>query len=251
MIRLILRIVGGLVAVLLIGCLGFYSCVALTWKKSFPDCPAPPVAATADSATIARGDYLVHAVAHCPAYHQSVDAYPTMREALEHRGSAVGRDLVGALTWEIPLFGRFVAANLTSDREAGVGAMSDPQLARVLRHGVRRDGIVAPLMSLATGPMSDEDLTAVVSYLRTLEPVHHPNRFEAPGILGKLVLKGMKPRSADSAPRVTLAGLGVERGSYLCERAGACFSCHSTATRCAVSRFGVRDSKGTLMLSRT
>lgn len=229
MIRTILKILGGLVALVVIAAAGFYVYLSATWKKSYAYYPRPAISASTDTLTIARGDYLVHAVAHCPACHQNVDAYPTMKDALEHRGSGVDRDLVGGLTWDIPVFGRFVAANLTSDAETGIGAMNDADLARLLRHGVKRDGTIAPLMYLATGPMSDEDLTAVVSYLRSLKPVRHENRTEAPGIMGKLVLKGMKPRHDTHPPYVPAGGVSIERGAYLANGPAACFTCHSTA----------------------
>jgi mono/diheme cytochrome c family protein len=222
-----LKVLGGLIALAVLIGVGFYVHLAATWKKSFADYPRPALAARADSTVIARGDYLVHAVAHCSMCHQEMDASVSMAEAMEHRQSGVGRDLSGGLTWDIPLFGRFVAANLTSDRETGVGAMSDGDLARVVRHSVRRDGTVAPFMKIATGPMADEDVVAVISYLRTLKPVRHVNRAEAPGIMGKLVLKNMSPREDQPPPLPATAGPSVERGAYLANGPGACFSCHS------------------------
>lgn len=68
-------------------------------------------------------------------------------------------------------FGTYVAANLTSDEETGLGKVSDGDLARVIRHGVDRDGHLALGMSTSCGEMADEALTTVISYLRTLPPV--------------------------------------------------------------------------------
>jgi hypothetical protein len=94
---------------------------------------------------------------------------------------------------------------------------------------VRRDGTIAPLMHLATGPMSDEDLTALVSYLRTLAPVRHVNRSEAPGVVGKLIIKGLRPRENAQVSYVPPGGVSAERGAYLANGPAACFTCHSTA----------------------
>ena len=228
-LKLSLKILGGLVALIAVAAGGFYLYLSSTWQRRFPEAPLPAIAASADSALIARGDYLVHAVAHCAMCHQEFDESLSIGDALKQRASGVGRPLSGGLTWDIPVLGRFVAANLTSDRETGLGAYSDGELARVIRSSVRRDGTVAPFMHLATGPMSDRDLTAVVSYLRTLAPVRRSLRPEAPGFVGKLVVKGLKPREAPPLTTPPEGGISVERGEYLAIGPAACYSCHSKA----------------------
>ncbi len=226
-IKTLLKVLGLLVALVVVVAAGFYLFLSATWKRRFPDHPLPAIAASADSTVIARGDYLVHAVAHCSMCHQEFDEALSIGSALQQRSNGVGRPLTGGLTWNIPVFGRFVAANLTSDRETGIGALSDGELARVLRHAVRRDGTIAPFMHLATGPMNDEDLTAVVSYLRTLAPVRRELRPEAPGIVGKLVVKNQRPREVPEFRPIPSPGISVERGEYLANGPAACFACHS------------------------
>ena len=62
--------------------------------------------------------------------------------------------------------GEFHARNITPDTETGIGQFSDGAIARALRHGVGHDGrALLPFMELQG--LSDEDLVAVVSYLRS------------------------------------------------------------------------------------
>ena len=113
--KLFLKILGSIVLLLILIIAGFYVFIQATWNKSFADYSRPEIKASTDSAVIARGDYLVHAVAHCSICHQGVPAGKSEKEIMENRQNGVGQDLVGGHIWDIPLFGRFVTANLTSD----------------------------------------------------------------------------------------------------------------------------------------
>jgi mono/diheme cytochrome c family protein len=126
------------------------------------------------------------------------------------------------------MFGRFVAPNLTSDRETGLGAWSDDEIARVLRSGVSRDGHMRPFMSLM-GPLADDDLTAVISYLRTLPAVAGPKTDDQPTLLGKFVIKGMPAEKRAAPPYRAPGEISLERGRYLALGAANCVGCHSGA----------------------
>lgn len=227
--KLFLKILGAILLLIILIAAGFLAYLNMTWKKSYADYPRPEIKASTDSAVIARGDYLVHAVAHCSICHQGVPANLSEKEMMEQRKTGVGADLVGGHVWDIPVFGKFVAANLTADKETGIGGNSDGDIARVIRNGVSREGHMLAFMSIAVGQMADEDLIAVISYLRTLKPVAQSNPVEAPGIMGKLVLKNMKPREDAPLKWVPEGGISVERGQYLANGPAACYTCHSTA----------------------
>lgn len=68
-----------------------------------------------------------------------------------------------------------VAPNITPDRETGAGKWTDDMLGRAIREGIGHDGrALYPAMwyeSFAT--LSDEDLAAVVVYLRSIPPVRN------------------------------------------------------------------------------
>jgi mono/diheme cytochrome c family protein len=125
-------------------------------------------------------------------------------------------------------FGRFVARNLTADKETGLGAQTDGEIARAVRYAVDRQGRFIPLMKLALGPMSDEDLRAVVSYIRTQAPVRRDEEPEQWGFLAKvLAATKLGPAAPPPPPAPPSDQPNVERGAYLANGPAACYTCHS------------------------
>lgn len=142
--------------------------VLLTWDRVYDDVPIPPLQATTDPAVIEHGRYLVRGPAHCSICHMNSLADVMRADAGEEL------PLRGGLEFPIGPIAVFHTANLTSDPETGIGRYTDGQLFRMLRHNVKPDGraSLAPLMPYAN--MADEDLVAIVSYLRAGEPVLEP-----------------------------------------------------------------------------
>jgi mono/diheme cytochrome c family protein len=71
-------------------------------------------------------------------------------------------------------FGTLWARNITSDRETGIGAWSDAEVARAIRSGISRDGRPLHWQGMIWDLLSnldEEDLRAVVAFVRTLPPV--------------------------------------------------------------------------------
>ena len=78
----------------------------------------------------------------------------------------------GGLSWDEPPF-KVTAPNITPDKETGIGKWSDAEIKKVLRTGVRPNGVHIAMI-MPTGfydIMTDSDLDAVVAYLRTLKPI--------------------------------------------------------------------------------
>ncbi|MCC7418037.1 MAG: hypothetical protein IT176_12945 [Acidobacteria bacterium] len=72
--------------------------------------------------------------------------------------------------------GTYVSSNLTSDQATGIGSWTDEDLKRVLRSGQSPDGTSVPghLMPWpAYSHLTDEDLHAIVVYLRRTAPIVH------------------------------------------------------------------------------
>jgi hypothetical protein len=70
----------------------------------------------------------------------------------------------------------FVSRNLTPDKETGLGRRTDDEVKRVLRSGTFSDGHVVEGSAMPWPVFSnwtEEDLHAVVVYLRHLKPIHH------------------------------------------------------------------------------
>jgi len=194
--------------------------ILLASNKKF-DAPLPPIAASSDSAVIARGAYLVYGPAHCASCHIPKEKI----EAVE-RGERVA--LSGG--WEISIPpGTFRAPNLTPDPETGIGNVSDEELARALRHMVAPDGRM--MMSfMPFQEMSDEDLRAVISYLRTQEPVKNKIKAQSLSFLGKAlmafgVLKPEGPKNEVPVKREPDSSAAY--GKYLAYSVANCYGCHT------------------------
>lgn len=122
----------------------------------------------ATPARLARGQYLVTAVAGCLVCHSENDrtAHMVVKAGTEGEGRSMALE-------DVPFVS---SANLTADRETGVGGWTDDMLARAIREGIGHDGrTLFPLMPYQNyRHMSDEDLAAVIVYIRTLKPIHKP-----------------------------------------------------------------------------
>lgn len=185
------------------------------------DAPYPDVVASADTAVIARGRYVVRDLVNCASCHGD-----TMQMAEASEGKDI--PLSGGRRWDIPP-GNFYARNITPDSATGLGKISDQAIARALRYGVGYDGrALLPFMELQG--LSDEDLRAVVSYLRTqpavpnLVPPHHYN------LLGKIVRATVLARPVgpkETPPKATPRGATLENGRYLVESVTLCWACHT------------------------
>ncbi|MEO8589103.1 MAG: hypothetical protein ABI432_07040 [Flavobacteriales bacterium] len=89
------------------------------------EAPYPDITASADSAVIAHGEYLVHGPAHCTGCHTD-----KAHEAAFLRGEEV--PLHGGFPFELPI-GTIYTRNITNDKEHGVGRLTDGEIARTLR----------------------------------------------------------------------------------------------------------------------
>ena len=171
-------------------------------------------------ARIERGRYLTEHVAACFACHTQYDlknpvaSYQTARKG-------------GGDSFAEHGFPGIVSPNITPDAETGVGAWTDDELARAIREGVGRDGrALFPVMPYRNyRRLSDEDLAAVVVYLRSLEPVRHAlPKSEVPFPVSRLINALPEPLTAPVAEPDRANP--VEYGGYLAT-VGDCAACHT------------------------
>jgi mono/diheme cytochrome c family protein len=220
MLRHTLKILGGLIASIAMIAIAVLAVVLLRWDRTF-EAEYPPIQASTDPSVIERGEYIVNGGGHCVGCHTSADQ-------ADQVAAGVILPLTGGNVFELP-FGTVYTPNLTPDRETGIGRRSDAELARVLRYGVRHDGRVAmPFMEFHQ--MSDEDLTAVISYLRAQPAVRRENPEHRFNLLGKTILAFvMKPVGpTQEPPEVSPPQDGsVVRGEYLANSVAACAACHT------------------------
>jgi mono/diheme cytochrome c family protein len=218
--RKLLKVVGVLFAIFVVVVVGLVVWVQATWEVDYSGVAKPAITASTDPAVIERGAYVVNALGHCQACHQAAE-FITKRE-----WGADPKALVGGALDAGP-FGFFYSANLTSDAETGLGKVDDATIARAIRHGVDRNGKLAMNMALSIGAFADEDLAAVVSYLRTLPPVRNaqpPSRYS---FVSKAVAKLVSPHTETPPPYVAPGGVSVERGRYIANGPAACYGCHT------------------------
>jgi mono/diheme cytochrome c family protein len=194
--------------------------VLASYNKDYSAIPRPPIVASQDPAVIARGEYVFHAVAHCSGCH-------TTSGVQRKRGERP--PVAGGRVFESGPFGRFVARNLTADKATGLGAQSDGDVARAIRYAVDYQGRLLPVMKVALGPMGDDDLAAVVSYVRTQTGVVREEEPERWGFVAKLLAATkFGPRAPAGAPAAPPSDQpSVARGAYLANGPAACSTCHS------------------------
>jgi mono/diheme cytochrome c family protein len=199
--------------------LGLFAAVQVRSGRTH-EAPLPELKASTDPAVIARGRELVYGPAHCGICHAPGD-----RIAEAEKGAEL--PLAGGMTFALPI-GTFVSPNLTPDPETGIGKYSDGEIARALRHGVGPDGrMLFPIMPFQH--LSDEDLVAILSYLRSQEPVVAARPKPQLTFLGKVlwafVLQPAGPQQA--VPKSVTRDSSAEYGKYLAESVANCVGCHT------------------------
>ena len=65
-----------------------------------------------------------------------------------------------------------VSRNITSHPTAGLGAWSDAEIKSAITQGIRKNGtkLNPPMAFSLYATMTDQDLSAIVAYLRTVPP---------------------------------------------------------------------------------
>lgn len=161
-----------------------------------------------------RGAYLMNAVVACGNCHTQQTP----------EGPLPGMELAGGMVIDFP--DAFVAhvPNITPDPETGIGSWSDEDIVRAVRQGVRPDGsLIGPPMPIGLyRDMSDEDVMALVAYLRSVPPVKNA--------VPKSEYKIPLPPSY-GPPVVSVSAVDpsdkVAYGAYLAGPAAHCIECHS------------------------
>lgn len=211
-LRWIGYILGGLVLILALALGVFYFISTQKLGNGYVVTP-DPITVPTDEASIARGKHFVEAIGECVGCHTP--------------------NLGGQMLLDDPSFAKVAAPNLTSGK-GGIGSRyTDEDWVRALRHGVAADGRALLVMpSHWYYYMNDEDLGAMIAYLKTVPPVDNelPARWVAFIPTRILIALGMFSTAPDliaqNGPRPTPElAVSVEYGQYLA-RVAACADCH-------------------------
>jgi mono/diheme cytochrome c family protein len=143
-----------------------------------------------------------------------------------------GADLRGTTIIDDPLAGRISGTNLTRGKGGMGDHYTDQELATAIRHGIRPNGKALLFMpSHEFYPLSDEDVGALVAFIRSVEPIdHQPPKHRVGPLARALFLAGQMPLVAaelidhkGARPAAPPAGPTAEYGAYL---ATGCIGCH-------------------------
>jgi mono/diheme cytochrome c family protein len=166
---------------------------------------------------VARGKYIFGAAAGCGCHTEPNKAATALN--------------VGGRRYDGP-FGTVYATNITPDPETGIGKWTDDQIITAIRAGRRPNGErLLPVHPYPTfNGIAEEDLRALVAYLRSVPPVRRANTpkkitvpmFESiflPAWLATFAPRETPPPSAPTS--------GLARGEYLVRAVGHCGECHT------------------------
>ncbi|MDX1499912.1 MAG: c-type cytochrome [Woeseiaceae bacterium] len=132
----------------------------------------PGSVAPAGREVAARGRYLVELLG-CGACHTdgALEGSPDRERPLA--GSRTGIAYTNPLEHRHP--GVVYPPNITPDPETGIGSLSDQQIAIAIRAGVGRHGgrLIAVMPWQGYAKLTEADVTAIVAYLRSIDPIHN------------------------------------------------------------------------------
>jgi hypothetical protein len=210
----VLKWLGILIVVALVGLGIFVGTQVMAFNSSTSrvyDIPLPKIERSTDPNVIARGKHLAESVAGCAI------------------SDCHGKDLSGGNTTDIGPVGSMKAQNLTS---AGIGGKySDGEIARLLIHGVKRDGTTVLMMPVPDfNWLPDDDIQAIISYIRSVPPVEKGERGFKAGVLGKILDRQDKfpidiARRIDHTKRIS-APTPAPNAAYGAYVSRLCNGCH-------------------------
>jgi cytochrome c553 len=184
-------------------------------EQSLPSVISMPRAAVGDQSPIAKGEYLARA-GDCIACHTNP-------------GDAL---FAGGFAMPTP-FGTLYSTNITPDRETGIGIWEAGQFYRAMHTGRFPDGgLMYPAMPFASyTKVTRVDSDAIFAYLRSVPPVHQPNRLNDlrfPFNNRSLILgwRTLFFREGEYKPDPTKSA-EWNRGAYLVQGLGHCGMCHT------------------------
>jgi len=162
---------------------------------------------------VERGSYLVNTIMTCGNCH-SPKGPPE---------AVAGKDFSGGLRFNEPPFD-VTAPNITQDKATGIGTWSDADIKKLLRTGMRPNGV--PIASvMPTGfydIITDGDMDAIVAYLRTLKPISN----KVPDPIYKMPAPRQVYPGAEQPYTQAMLDDKMKRGFYLVT-IGHCLECHT------------------------
>ena len=209
LLKLLGYVFGGLAVVLGVAAVIVFASSNARLKKSFAVTPRP-VAIPTDPAALARGQHLAQ-TRGCNDCH--------------------GKDFAGNKVIDDGAMGRLHGPNLTRGKGGRAGAFKDEDWVRAIRHGVGPDGrglLIMPAEEYQH--LSDDDLGALIAYLKTVPAVDRDRPETALGPVARVLLATGKLKlgaevidHANVLPQAVVPAVTPEYGRYV---ASSCIGCH-------------------------
>jgi mono/diheme cytochrome c family protein len=238
LLRRALRVIGYLFVVV-IGLAAVVVSMALGGFQRKFDVPDSQLRASSDPAIIEKGRAMAYGPARC------VECHVNRSELDAVRAGSMDVTLAGGGEFPIPL-GTIRAPNITMDVATGIGSYTDSELVGALRHGVKRDrSVLIPFMEYQQ--MSDEDVVALLSFLRAQTAVRRVVPTHDLNLLGKVVTAFVvtPPPGPGTWPAASpIEEPTVERGAYVAEAVATCAACHTARSKTDGSFTSPRYSGG-------
>ncbi len=131
-----------------------------------------------------------------------------------------------------PEFGEVYASNITQDKQYGIGNWTDAELLYLLRTGIKKDGVYSPPYMMKLPNMADEDINAIIAFLRSDNSMvtadATPDIPTKPSLLTKILCRvSFKPFPMPMQKiKLPNGNDKIALGKYLAHNLD-CFSCHS------------------------
>ena len=208
---------------------GLAICLWVTWIPM-----AAAQGTPSSAAEIARGRYVFGATGGCGCH--------TVPK---------GQINAGGRRYDGP-FGTVYSTNITPDRQTGIGTWTDEQIITAIRLGRRPNGErLLPVHPFTVfNGMAEEDLRAIVAFLRSTPPVkraNQPKKIAVPLFESVFLPAWLAAFAPRETPPPKAPTTGVARGEYLVRAVGHCGECHTPRTMTMAtdnSRFLAGNPKG-------
>ncbi|MBA3647162.1 MAG: c-type cytochrome [Chitinophagales bacterium] len=210
-----LKVFGIILFIIVIVVIAFISYLEVKGIPSY-EAKDPGIKVQSDSAKIANGKRLSEMLCRQCHYNDVTDKFSgkNMTEGIEQ-------------------FGTIYSANITQDKDYGIGSWTDGQLMWLLRTGIKRNGGYAPPWMPKLPHMSDYDVESIIAFLHSNDPwvqaASVQDTASAPSLLAKFLTNSVfkpLPYPSVAIPKPDTSDK-VVLGRYIVTGMLDCYPCHS------------------------
>lgn len=186
--------------------------------------PESSIVLSKEAPVIERGKYLAEGPGACIECH--ADPAVATKALADPAGFPPDTPMLGGRSFDLSL-GVYFARNLTPDRLTGIGGFPAGQVAQLLRYSVNVDHRAIPQV-MHNQDLADDDLTAIVAYLRSRPAVPHETPQPGWKLFAGVRLAFLPPAGPNGTPPTHVdAAPTAAYGRYLAHAVSDCYGCHT------------------------